>query len=255
MKHIFFVAAMVLGLSAFAETEKTVVTVDQNGKLNVSSVASITDVTTNAVNVEIAKAKAEVAENTAKEVSKSLGGIVQNIMSNNTVIYRVGYTDSFEQFVLFGDGDKLAITKFEKVSLNGGTLVANIDYVCTVDVGVMKPLVYANSNLEGGKDNFQVLPDDSVTIPVYHAETVEVKNKDGAIDKYEGYYSITVTINGLDEGKTYFYFIKFDGDMPSGDGSSLELPNGVVGGATTEVVWGNKKLKFYKGMLLEVQDV
>lgn len=255
MKRILFVAAMVLGLFVIAETEKTVVTVDQNGQLNVSSVASITDVTTNAVNVEIAKAKAEVAEQTAKDVSESLGGIVQNIMENNTVIYRVGYTDSFEQFVLFGDGDKLVITKFEKVSLSGGTLVANINYVCTVDLGVMKPIVYANSDLEGGMDNFTVLPDSSITIPVYHAEPVEIKNKDGTIDTYNGYYSVTVTINGLSEANKYFYFIKFDGDVPSGDGSSLELPNGVVGGETTEVIWGNKKLKFYKGMLLEVQDV
>lgn len=255
MKRILFVAAMVLGICVIAETEKTVVTVDQNGRLNVSSVASITDVTTNAANVQIAKAKAEVASQTANDVSEALGGIVQNIMENNTVIYRVGYSDSFEQLVLFGDGDKLVITKFEKVSFSGGTLVANIDYVCTVDLGVLKPIVYANTNLEGGTANFTDLPDSSVTIPVYHVEPVELKNKDGTTDKYEGYYSVTVTINGLATDKQYFYFIKFNGDMPSGDGISLELPNGVVGGETTEVIWGNKKLKFYKGMLLEVQDV
>lgn len=252
-----FIAAFLFSMCFLAyaeEVEKTVVTVDQNGQLNVDSVASVTAVATNAVLAQIAQAKADAASATAQNVTNALNGIVQNIMEDNVVIYRVGFTDSFDKLVLFGDGDKVVITKFEKVSFTGGTLVANIDYVCTVDVGVLKPLVYANNNLEGGKDNFTELAQSAVSSPVYHAEELTLTNADGTTDSYAGYYSITVTITGLTTADKYFYWIKFTGDAPDGDGSSLELPNGVVGGQSTEVTWGNKKLTFYKGMLLGVQD-
>lgn len=253
MKRVMFAAALTAFCVAFAadvpNPTKTVVTVDQNGKLNVAGVASVTDVATNAVKVQIAEAKADAAASTARGVTNALAGIVQNIMDNNTVIYRYGFTDSFAALVIITGDDRLIISDFQH-TLNGTTLTAHLKYVCTADIGVVKPIVYANSQMDIGKDNFQIVDDANVTTPVYHAERIQYED-----NWYDGWYEITVTIPNLTDGKSYFFWIKVDPDTPSGDGMSLELPNGVTGGQTTEVVWGDKKLTFYKGMLTGVQNV
>lgn len=253
MKMIAFCLAAVSAFAAFAATEgrareKTVVTVDQNGNLNTPSIASITDVATNAVRVQIAEAKADAASSTAHGVTNALNGIVQNIMDNNTVIYRYGYTDSFSSLVIVTDGDKLIITDFSK-EISGTTMTAHLKYVCTAQVQAVKPIVYANSQLDGGKENFPIVEDSNVTTPVYHPEPVDVG--DG---HYDGWYGITVTIPNLTEGKQYFFWIKIDPDTPSGDGMSLELPNGVVDGYTGEVIWGNRRMVYLKGMLVGAYD-
>lgn len=253
MKLIAFFLVAVAVCVAEADTEgrareKTVVTVDQLGHLNVAGIASVTDVATNAVKVQIAEAKADAAASTAQGVTNALNGIVQSIMENNTVIYRYGYTDSFSSLVIITDSDKLLITDFQH-SIAGTTLTAHLKYVCTVNVGAVKPIVYANSELDGGKENFPIVDDANVTTPVYHPEPIDVG--DG---HYDGWYEITVTIPNLTDTRQYFFWIKIDPDTPSGDGMSLELPNGVVGGYTGAVIWGNKRLSFLKGMLTGVQD-
>lgn len=246
-----FVAAVVM--YAIAETpvapsEKTVVTVDQNGRLNVAGIASVTDVATNAVKVQIAEAAANAAASTAQSVTNALNGIVSSIMENNVVIYRSGFTDSFSSLIIITEDDKCWITDFQH-TVAGTTLTATIKYVCTADIGAVKPIVYANSQLDGGKDNFPIVDDANVTEPIYHAEPLDFREA-----HYNGWYEVTVTIPNLTDGKQYFFWIKISPDLPSGDGMSLELPNGVVGGQTTEVVWGDKRLTFTKGMLTGVQN-
>lgn len=252
MKRVMCAAALTaFGVAVAADgpyPTKTVVTVDQNGQMNVAGIASVTDVATNAVKVQIAEAKADAAVATAQSVTNALAGIVQNIMDNNTVIYRYGFTDSFSSLVIITDDDRLLITDFQH-TISGTTLTAHLKYVCTANIGAVKPIVYANSQLDIGKDNFPIVDDANVTTPVYHAEPVDVGE-----GHYDGWYEITVTIPNLTEGKSYFFWIKIDPDMPSGDGMSLELPNGVMGGLSTTVNWGDKRLTFFKGMLVEVHD-
>lgn len=253
MKRILFAAVALAACVALSDSvgrqnERTVVTVDQLGRLNVAGIASVTDVATNAVKVQIAEAKAEAAASTARGVTNALNGIVQNIMDSNTVIYRYGFTDSFSSLVVITDSDKLLISYFNH-TIVGTTLNATLRYVCTADIGAVKPIVYANSQLDIGKENFPIVEDANVTSPVYHAEEVKIGD-----ETYDGYYEIQVTIPNLTDGKSYFFWIKVDPDTPSGDGMSLELPNGVQGGQSTTVVWGDKRLTFYKGMLTEVQD-
>lgn len=247
MKRVAFIAAVAACGLVWA-SEKTVVTVDQNGKLNVAGIASVTDVATNAVKVQVAEAAANSAASTARGVTNALNGIVASIMENNVVIYRHGFTDSFSSLVIITDDDKLWITDFQH-KLNGTTLTAKLKYVCTADIGAVKPIVYANSQLDGGKENFPVVEDANVTSPVYHAEPLDYNEA-----HYDGWYEITVTIPNLTEGKQYFFWIKVAPDIPSGDGMSLELPNGVVGGMDTTVNWGDKRLTFVKGMLVGVQN-
>ena len=227
----------------------TVVTVDQWGRMNVSGVASVSDVATNAAKVLVAEAKAEAAQATARAVTNQLDGIVENIMQNNVVIYRKGYTDSFAGLVIFTDDDKLVICDFKKVSLSGGTLRARLDFVCTANIGNLKPTVLAHDTLTGGKADFVRVPSADVDAPILHNEQRTVGE-----DTFDKWYEMYCNISVSDNAPRYFYYIKLDADAPSGDGATIELPNGVTGGVTEDVTWGDKVLSFRGGVLTGVRD-
>ena len=227
----------------------TVVTVDQWGRMNVPGVASVSDVAKNAANVLVAEAKADAAKTTAQAVSNQLDGIVENIMQNNVVIYRKGYTDSFSGLVIFTDDDKLVICNFQKVSLSGGTLRVRIDFVCTANIGNLKPTVLAHDTLSGGKSDFVRVPAADVDAPILH---VEQKSIGG--DTFDRWYEMYCDISVAGGATTYFYYIKLDADAPSGDGATIDLPNGVTGGVTEDVTWGDKVLSYRGGVLVGVRD-
>lgn len=253
MKRLFSVLLAALASFALAADEpnvtNTVMMVDQNGNLNVAGVASVSDVATNAVNVQIAQKAAEAASATAESVDKAIGGVVESIVENNVVVYRYGYTDSFSGLVVFSEDDKLLICGYEKQSLSGGNLVSKIQYVCTADIGVLKPVVMAHDTLSGGRDNFIQVADSGVSAPVRHDEEKRIGD-----ETFACWYEVTVTIPVVGGPSSYFYFIKLDADTPSGDGSTLDLPNGVTGGVSGDLVWGDKILTFKGGLLLEVKD-
>lgn len=227
----------------------TVLMVDQNGNLNVSGVASVKDIATNAVNVQIAQTAANAARNTARQVTNELNGIVANIMSNNVVIYRSGYTDAFEGLVVYTTNDNLIICKYVNNGITGGNLQAHIEYVCTADIGTVKPIAMAHDTLDGGRENFVQVASSGVTPPIKHSESRTVGGH-----TYTEWYEIDVTIPVVGTPSQYFYFIKIEADTPSGDGATLTLVNGVTGGQSTTVVWGDKRLTFKGGVLTGVQD-
>ena len=248
MKRVILLTALLLTLSASAyDTTNTVLMVDQNGKLNADGIASVEDVATNSAKVAIAEQKAEIAQNTAAAVSNSIETVVLNLMANNEVIYRSGFSDSFAPLVVFTDSDMLAITEARWTTRSAAQLVVEIDYVCTVNLGTTKPTVMHRETIEGGRTNFNELPDSNVTAPVYHAEEREYGGQ-----TFAGYYTVTATIPNPVSTTSYFLWIKAEADAPSGDGATLDLPNGVTGGFTGTVVWGDKALTFKGGVLMSV---
>lgn len=252
MKRLLSIAFALFACALLAQepnVTNTVLTVDQWGNLNVAGVASVSDVATNAVRVQIAEAKADAAASTAQSVTNQLQGIVDNIMANNVVIYRSGYTDAFEGLVVYTDDDKIVICEYEKVSLSGGVLRSRIGYVCTVDLGTTKPVVMANDTLAGGTEEFSQVASANVTTPVIHNESKTIGGS-----TYSKWYEIYVDVPVEGTANCYFYFIKLEADTPSGDGSALALPNGVYGGQTTTVTWGDKVLRFEGGVLTGVSD-
>lgn len=234
--------------AAAADLTNTVMMVDQRGNLNVEGVASVADVATNAVKVKIAEAKAEAAQDTARGVSNAIQSVVGNIMSNNVVIYRSGFSDSFAALVVFSPDDKLVISEIRPLETSAATVRVALEYVSTADIGALKPIVMANNTL-GGATQFAEVADANVTDPVYHNTPKTI----GA-DTFDGYYSMTVTIPNPDSGAKYFFWIKVNADAPSGDGTTLDLPNGVTGGVSGEFVWGDKILTFRGGVLKGVED-
>lgn len=174
----------------------------------------------------------------------AIGAVVENIMSNNVVVYRSGFSDSFAALVIFTEDDILAITEARWIERTAARIVVEVDYVSTADLGAIKPAVLHHNTLDGGHANFEELAEANVTAPVYHAES---RTYDG--QTFAGYYTITATIPNPSGTSSYFLWIKADGDAPSGDGTTLDLPNGVTGGYTGDVVWGDKVLTFRGGVL------
>lgn len=242
-------AAATIAAVAAPNVTNTVMMVDQRGNLNVEGVASVADVATNAVKVQIAEAKAEAAQQTAQGVTSAIGAVVENIMSNNVVVYRSGFSDSFAALVIFTEDDILAICEARWREKTAARIVVEVDYVSTADLGAIKPAVLHHNTLDGGRANFEELAEANVTAPVYHAES---RTYDG--QTFAGYYTIRATIPNPSGTSSYFLWIKADADAPSGDGTTLDLPNGVTGGVSGEYVWGDKVLTFRGGILKGVRN-
>ena len=242
-------AAATVAAVAAPNVTNTVMMVNQRGELNVEGVASVADVATNAVKATIAEQKAAAAQNTARGVTNALQAVAENIMSNNVVIYRSGFSDSFAALVIFTDDDILAITEARWTEKTAAQIVVEVDYVTTANIGTVKPAVFHHNTLDGGRGDFEELDAGTVTTPVYH-----VGERTYGGQTFAGYYTITATIPNPSGTSSYFLWIKADGDIPSGDGTTLDLPNGVTGGLTGDLVWGDKVLTFKGGVLKGVAD-
>ena len=243
-------AAATVAAVAAPNVTNTVMMVDQRGNLNVEGVASVEDVAKNTVKVQIAEAKADAAQQPARGVTNAINAVVENIMNNNVVVYRSGFSDSFAALVIFTDDDILAITDARWIEKTAARIVVDIDYVSTADLGTVKPAVMHHNTLDGGRANFEELADANVTAPVYHAES---RTYDG--QTFAGYYTIRATIPNPASTTSYFLWIKADADAPSGDGTTLDLPHGVTGGVSGEYIWGDKVLTFSGGVLQGVRNV
>ena len=230
------------------DTTNTVLMVDQRGELNVAGVASVEDVATNAAKVVVARQRAEVAQQTAIAVSNSVNTVAQNLTANNAVIYRSGFSDSFAPLVVFTDSDVLAIVEARWTEQSAARLVCQIDYVCTVNLGTTKPTVMHRVTIDGARSNFAELADANVTTPVYHAEQREFGG-----NTFAGYYTVTATVPNPSSTASYFLWIKCEADAPSGQGATLDLPNGVTCGRSVTVELGNKTLTWAGGVLVEVE--
>jgi len=248
MKRLAFFLLCAVALARAADLTNTVMMVDQRGNLNVEGVASVADVATNAVKVQIAEAKAEAAQQTARGVTNAMNVVIENIMSNNVVVYRSGFSDSFASLVIFTDNDILAIVEARWIEQTAARIVVEVDYVTTANLGTTKPLVMAHNTISGGRGDFDQLDDANVTTPTYHVGAREFGGQ-----TFTGYYTITATIPNPPSISAYFLWMKAEGDKPSGDGRTLDLPNGVTGGYSGDLVWGDRVLKFRGGVLREVE--
>ena len=120
--------------------------------------------------------------------------------------------------------------------------------MCTVNLGTTKPTVMHRATIDGARSNFAELADANVTTPVYHAEQREFGGQ-----TFAGYYTVTATIPNPVSYASYFLWIKCEADAPSGQGGTLDLPNGVTGGRTYTATFGDKSLGCVGGVLMEVE--
>lgn len=238
-------------------SRRTVLTVDENGKLNAPGIATVEDVATNITQLVVAEEASRVAVETAQAVTNDIEAIVSSIMDSNTVIYRSGYTDSFSAAIALPPGTKLRISQFTVDQSNPTKVIAYISYVSDEDVGAIDPEVYCCSNLaEYNNRNDNNFP------KVDGANVVRLENTIHAVPKeigegedkivYSVEYNIRVTVDNVDPVRRFFW-IKLSPDTVSGDGMAIDLPNGVTGGHSGSVVWGDRILTFVGGVLREVR--
>lgn len=213
-----------------ATVSNTFVTVDQNGRMNVRGVATVEDVATNAVKVQVAEAKLEAVEAAVRETQAEANALAGNILSNNVVIYRRGYSEGFQAVVVMTDADKLTCVSVERLSYSGNTATFRFKYVCLADLAGVKPIIRAHDTLAGGLSEFDVIPDSDVSTPTFTAGDITV-----AGTTFSGYYTVTFTKTLAGDPGTYFTYCEVNGDAPSAEGQGVDMPHGVAGGYTGNI--------------------
>lgn len=227
-----------------------VMTVDQNGQISAGGVATIEAVASNAVNVQIAMESARIAVDTAIATTNAIQAIVDNIMSNRVIVYRRGFIDSFAALTIITDLDTCPIIGADWIKTaeetGGQEIVVDVYYCCSADVSAVKPGVYTHNTLDNinGRIDFELCPEMWVTEPTYYPEE---KTYDEVT--YDGYYKVRVTIPNPGPTTKYFLFIKLEGNDPGGTGAQLLLRNGIKGGITGDMMWGENRITVKGGLI------
>lgn len=228
-----------------------VVTVDQDGGISKSGIATVEEVATNAINVQIAMQRAQIAAETAVTTTNAIQAIVDNIMSNRVIVYRRGFIDSFAALTIITDADTCAIINADWKEQSAEQIVVDVYYVCSTDVSQIKPNVYTHNTLDGGVSHldFTLTPDAYVSEPTFYAEPATYGEA-----TYDNYYKVTVTILNPVETAHYFLFIKLEGNDPGGTGAQLNVRNGIKGGVTDTFQFGNKVIQIKGGLVKGVTN-
>ena len=233
-----------------------VVFVDGEGRNNAPEfIASVAAQTSNETAVVVAAAKAEAAAETAEATTNAIQDVVVNIMSNNLVIYSYGNHDSFSVAVAFDETDEVRIIDTPEhrlgFSKSGSTLTAVIPFLVTKDLGVTKPTILGCDSMDSGFVETEI-PDADVSAPTSIQLPPDIAASVPTGKTAYG-YKVTATVRNV-YGASYFFKVRLSGDAPPGDGSTLNLPNGVRDGLTETVggTGGWPTLKFVGGVLKEV---
>lgn len=244
MKRIVFIV-LAAALAAFCQTgvpegAVKLLTVNERGEVNApEAVASVAQQVSNEVAVVIAAEAALAAERSARSVTNAVQTVADAMVHGDTVLYSYGDVNSFSAAVFFSDGDRCDILN-PTYDFSGDHVTVSLPFLVTKDIGTYKPLVYSSSSLTDLMEH-EVSSSD-VTDPVSFP----------APEGRSGFaYRMTVT---LPRSSARFLKLRLDPDMPSGDGSTLELVNGVSGGATADLpaAGGWPSMRFVGGVLVEV---
>lgn len=238
-----------LVILALRGEEMRVLMVNEDGKVNIpETLATTAQLATNETAIIIAEAKAEGAKEAARQGTNLVANVVSQIMANELVVYRKGFTDSFASAILISEDDKFIITKLEPFVATDGNLIANeITYAITANIGAVKPLIKTHSSL--GSGDFIALQDSRIG----EAQAVEGTYTDEDGTEYSNLYKVRFWVEAGAERE--FFTVYLNGGTPEGDGSVLTIRNGIQGGASAVVEWGGNKLTFKGGLLVSVEEV
>ena len=249
MKYSIFVFLSLVVVSIFATTTNEVLFVDQAGNVNrPEAIATTADMAANKTAILTAEQKAAAAEAAAREGTNLVQDIIRDITANELVVYRFGYTDAFGVLVVIDPDAQLVITEFEILNevdeegRNAFRLTYALKNSQSVDV---KPEVKWRSSLDKGSVDFAALPPEQVGEPVAGGSYTD---KDGI----EYGYTYTVKFYAPTD-KSGFFIVNLTADDAAGDGLAFDLPNGVTGGYTGDIYFGNALLNFKGGVLMGVK--
>lgn len=223
-------------------------TVDQKGGLNASGVATVEDVATNAVKVQVAEAKMQAVQSAVAAVQSDARTLAASIVSNKVVVYRGSYSEGFTAAVVITEADKLACVGIRLTDFSAGMATFVFKYVCLADIVAVKPTLHVHEALEVGtsRNEFDIVPDGRVSSPAYVPDPVKVGDT-----TYEGYYQVSFTAPLSTTPDKYFIWVSVDGDVPGSEGQGVSLPNGVKGGFTGSIGDG-WDIEVYGGVIMGV---
>ncbi|MBE6395540.1 MAG: hypothetical protein E7046_00870 [Lentisphaerae bacterium] len=243
---------MILATIIFAAalTDRTIVTVDQEGEINKPNVvAKAADMAANQVKADIALAKAEAAADSAGKATNALHEVVRQIGENELVLYRQGFTDSLGVAVVLPKDTKMRVSMFKSntgIRASDGYIQHTIRYATTENADAVTADVKVASPLVAVKD-FAKLPALDVEPKVRISEPYEYGG-----ETYPYQYEVKFYTPPDNQG---FAIVYLDADDAETDGALFVIDGGIAGGLTTERTVGNTVFGFTGGLLTEVDDV
>jgi len=243
---------MILATIIFAAalTDRTIVTVDQEGEINKPNVvAKVADMAANQVKADIALAKAEAAADSAGKATNALHEVVRQIGENELVLYRQGFTDSLGVAVVLPKDTKMRVSMFKSntgIRASDGYIQHTIRYATTENADAVTADVKVASPLVAVKD-FAKLPALDVEPKVRISEPYEYGG-----ETYPYQYEVKFYTPPDNQG---FAIVYLDADDAETDGALFVIDGGIAGGLTTERTVGNTVFGFTGGLLTEVDDV
>lgn len=257
MRNIALISMAAFAISAFANlpSDMRELMVDDAGNLNsTNAVATQADLARIASSNQLAVAEQNAVKKGYDQAVDLLGAVATNIAAGTPIVFYSVELTSFDSAVVFDEQkDKICICDFEstrEIATMQGVECEKYAFkiAFTADLQTVKPMVAYAQVLNGApRSDWDYLSDDLVTDPVLESE--DYTDKDG--NTYSHVYSLYAWFPKEGSG---FSYVRIPNDAAIADGATINLPNGVKGGATTTVVWGGKTLKFIGGLLVEVVE-
>lgn len=250
-----------LAMSFFASNlvaepvRQKLLTVGDGGELNsTNAVATQADLAAIAASNQIAAAEQEAAREGFNQAVSLLSAVATNIAAGTPTVFFGVEISTFDAAVAFDEAkDKVKIVAFEDQntsSVIGGVLCEKwrMRFAFTADLQTVKPQIGYAQVIDGvPRADWEYLADELVDSPVSESGTYT----DGDGNTYDHIYHID---HWLPKENSGFSYVRVPNDAAVADGATIDLPNGVQGGATTVVTWGGKTLTFKGGLLVGVSE-
>ena len=259
MKTQFFAfLSFAVGVSILATTTlgsvatNKVLMVDEKGNVNEpAALATTADMAANKAALITAEEKAAAAEFAVRAGTNLVADIIADIGRNELVVYRYGFTDGFSAAVVLDPDAKILSTDFEILNEKDGPgrTAFVIKYALKNSSAVdTQPIVKWRQALDDGKD-FEAL-DAAQVEPVQRLTGETYTDGEGVIYPYV--YKVKFFAPADKQG---FFVVTLIPDDAAGDGTAIDLPNGVTGGVTAKIPFGNSILEIVGGIIVGVSDV
>jgi hypothetical protein len=229
--------------------------VGDDGSLNsTNAVATQADLARVAASNQVAVAELNAARQGYDQAVDLLSAVATNIAAGTPVVFYSVELSSFDAAVVFDENtDKVKVIGFtdtKETDTVRGTACRKwrIRFAFTADLQSVQPSVAYAQVIDGTPaGDWENLHEDNVSAAVAEEGTYT----DGDGNTYSHVYHVDAWLPVANSG---FSFVRIPNDAAIADGATLDLPNGVSGGATTTVTWGGKTLTFRGGLLTEVGE-
>lgn len=261
MKTKFFAFLSFICVLAFSHaaevTSNEVLFVDQKGNVSrPETLATTADMAANKAALITAKEKAAAAEAAARAGTNMVAGIIADIGRNELTIYRYGYTDGLSAAVAIDPDAKLLAHEFDPLNeINENGLAAfSLSYALKNSAPVdAQPIIRWSATVGVKNETSTRTRADYVALDPAQVEPVtrldgEYVDSSGLVYPYT--YGVKFYAPQDDKG---FFLVDLTPDDAAGDGSAIDLPNGVKGGVTARVPFGNSVLVIEGGVVVGVE--